>query len=66
MGKVTRDRLGSLNDELVTYEREHHGDPYMALAQAKEMRRTALKFWHLGALHGHRRGQRLKGVGGNG
>jgi hypothetical protein len=29
-------------------KREHHGNPYMTLATAKEMQRVALKFWHLG------------------
>jgi hypothetical protein len=37
------------NQELLAYEREHHGNPYMTLAKAKEMQRVALKFWHLGA-----------------
>jgi hypothetical protein len=35
--------------ELLAYQREHHGDPYMTLAKAKEMQRVALQFWHLGA-----------------
>jgi ribonuclease HII len=48
VAKMTRDRLASLTDEeLVAYEREHHGNPYMTLARAKEMRRVALRFWHL-------------------
>jgi hypothetical protein len=51
MGKMTRDRLASLaDDELLAYERERHGNPYMSLAQAKDLRRTALKCWHLGAV----------------
>jgi hypothetical protein len=37
------------DQELLAYEREHHGDPYMTLAKAKEMRRVALQFWHGGA-----------------
>jgi hypothetical protein len=37
------------DQELLAYEREHHGDPYMTLAKAKEMQRVALQFWHLGA-----------------
>jgi hypothetical protein len=35
--------------ELLAHEREHHGDPYMALVKAKGMQRVALQFWHLGA-----------------
>ena len=37
------------DQELLAYEREHHGDPYMTLLEAKGMRRVALQFWHLGA-----------------
>jgi hypothetical protein len=37
------------DQQLLAYEREHHGDPYMTLAKAKEMQRVALQFWHLGA-----------------
>jgi hypothetical protein len=33
-------------EELLAYEREHHGDPYMSLAMAKEMQRVALLCWH--------------------
>jgi hypothetical protein len=48
VAKVTRDRLASFADEeLLAYERQHHGDPYMTLARAKEMQRVALRFWHL-------------------
>jgi hypothetical protein len=50
MGEVTREELAAMTDqELLAYEREHHGDPYMGLGTAKEMQKTALKFWHLGA-----------------
>ena len=35
--------------ELLAYEREHHGDPYMTLVKAKGMQRVALQLWHLGA-----------------
>jgi hypothetical protein len=35
--------------ELLAYEREHHGDPYMTLVNAKGMQRVALQFWHVGA-----------------
>jgi hypothetical protein len=50
MGEMTREELSAMTDrELLDYEREHHGDPYMTLAKAKEMQRVALRFWHLGA-----------------
>ncbi len=45
------------DQELFAYEREHHGDPYMTLAKAKEMQRVALRFWHVGAA-GRRRTER--------
>jgi hypothetical protein len=45
MAKMTRDRLASLtDDELLAYRRERHGNPYMSLRVAKEMRKIALKF----------------------
>jgi hypothetical protein len=48
--KENRDRLAYLaDDELSAYERERHDDPYMSLAMANELRKTALKLWHLGA-----------------
>ena len=37
------------DQELLAYEREHHGDPYMTLVKAKGMQRVALQFWHVGA-----------------
>jgi hypothetical protein len=50
MAEMTRDRLACLtDDELLVYRREHHGDPYMTLAKAKEVQRVPLQFWHLGA-----------------
>jgi hypothetical protein len=50
MGGVTREELAAMTDqELLAYEREHHGDPYMTLGEASEMQMVALKFWHLGA-----------------
>jgi hypothetical protein len=50
MGEMTREELAAMTDpELFAYEREHHGDPYMTLAKAKEMQRVALQFWHLWA-----------------
>jgi hypothetical protein len=50
MGEMTREELSAMTDqELLTYEREHDGDPYMSLAAAKKMRWVALQFWHLGA-----------------
>jgi hypothetical protein len=36
------------DQELLAYERDHHGDPYMALVKANGMQRVALQFWHLG------------------
>ena len=51
MGEVTREELGAMTDqELLAYEREHHGDPYMSLLKAKGMQRIALQFWHVGAV----------------
>ena len=50
MGEVTREELAAMTDqELLAYEREHHGDPYMSLLRAKGMQRIALQFWHVGA-----------------
>ena len=50
MGEVSRDELAAMTDlELLAYEREHHGDPYMSLLKAKGMQRVALQFWHVGA-----------------
>ena len=37
------------DQELLAYEREHHGDPYMSLLRAKGMQRVALQLWHVGA-----------------
>ena len=50
MGEMTREELAAMTDqELSAYEREHHGDPYMALLEANVMQRRALQFWHVGA-----------------
>ena len=50
MGEVTREELAAMTDhELSASEREHHGDPYLTLLQAKGMQRVALQFWHVGA-----------------
>jgi hypothetical protein len=50
MGDMTREELAAMTDhELLAYEREHHGDPYMTLLNAKGMQRVALQFWHVGA-----------------
>ena len=50
MGDMTREELAAMTDqELLAYEREHHGDPYMTLLKAKRMQRVALQFWHVGA-----------------
>jgi len=52
MGEVTREELAAITDqELLAYEREHHGYPYMTLLKAKGMQRVALQFWHVGAAH---------------
>ena len=43
MGEVSRDELAAMTDqELLAYEREHHGDPCMSLVKAKGMERVAL------------------------
>jgi hypothetical protein len=53
MGEMTRKELAAMTDpELLAYEREDHGDPYMTLAKAKETQRMALQFWHLGSSQG--------------
>jgi hypothetical protein len=50
MGDMTREELAAMTDqELLAYEREHHGDPYLSLLKAKGMQRVALQFWHVGA-----------------
>ena len=50
MVEVTREELAAMTDqELSASEREHYGDPYMTLLQAKGMQRVALQFWHVGA-----------------
>jgi hypothetical protein len=50
MAEVTREELAAMTDrELLAYEREHHGDPYVTLLRAKGMQRVALQFWHVGA-----------------
>jgi hypothetical protein len=50
MGDMTREELAAMTDqELLAYEREHHGHPNMTLAKAKGMQRVALRFWHVGA-----------------
>ena len=49
MAEVTREELAAMTDqELLAYEREHPGDPYMTLLRAKGMQRVALRFWHIG------------------
>jgi hypothetical protein len=50
MGEMPREELAAMTDqELLAYEREDHGDPYMSLLKAKGMHRVALQFWHVGA-----------------
>ena len=59
--KENRDQLVSMtDDELLAYERQRHGNPYMTLGTAKELRKTALKFWHLGAARGQAEEQARK------
>jgi hypothetical protein len=37
MGEMTCEELAAMTDpELLAYEREHHGDPYMTLGEAKK------------------------------
>jgi hypothetical protein len=50
MGKMTREELAAMTDqELLAYERAHHGDLYVSLLRAKGMQRVALQLWHVGA-----------------
>ena len=50
MGEMSREELSAMTDqELLAYEREHHGDLYVTLLRAKGMQRVALQFWHVGA-----------------
>jgi hypothetical protein len=50
MGEVTREELAAMtHQELLAYERQHHGDPYMGLPKAEGMQRVALQSWHVGA-----------------
>ena len=50
MGEVNREDLAAMTDpELLAYEREHPGDPYMTLLRAKGMVRVALQLCHVGA-----------------
>jgi hypothetical protein len=45
MADMTREELSAMTDqELLAYEREHHGDLYMTLAKAQGMQRVALQF----------------------
>jgi hypothetical protein len=46
---MTREQLARMSlDELLAYERERHGDPYMNLTDAKALRKMSLEFWHMG------------------
>jgi hypothetical protein len=48
---MTREELSAMTDqELLAYERAHHGNPYMSLLKAKATQRVALQFWHVGAV----------------
>jgi hypothetical protein len=47
---MTREELAAMTDqELLAYERERHGDPYMPLSMAKKIQKADFKFMHLGA-----------------
>jgi hypothetical protein len=47
---MTHEELAAMTgQELLAFEREHHGDPCMSLLTAKGMQRVALRFWHVGA-----------------
>jgi hypothetical protein len=49
MAVVARDELAAMTDqELLAYEREHHGDLCTTILKAKGMQRLALRFWHIG------------------
>jgi hypothetical protein len=68
MAEMTREELAAMTDqELLAYEREHHGDPYMTLTEARKMQAVALQFWHLGAAkmkadrEGHKEARRRLG-----
>jgi hypothetical protein len=50
MGEMTREELSATTDqELFGLSMRAPRRPYMTLAEAKEMQRVALQFWHLGA-----------------
>jgi hypothetical protein len=50
MSEVTREELAAMTgQDLLAYEREHPGDPYMTLVNAKGMQRVALQLWHVGS-----------------
>ena len=37
MGELTREELAAMTDqELLAYEREHHGDPHMTLLERRD------------------------------
>jgi hypothetical protein len=64
MGEVTREELAAMTDqELLAYEREHHGDPYMSLLKAKRMQRVALSSGMLGRPERRRTGRPRRGRG---
>jgi hypothetical protein len=62
MGEMTREELSAMTDqELLAYEREHHGDPYMTLAKAKGIQRVGpavLACWAPGRRRTERPGRR--------
>ena len=66
MGDMTREKRAVMTDqELLAYERAHHGDLYVSLLRAKGMQRVALQFWHVGMAgrRGTERPRRRRGVG---
>jgi len=65
MGDMTREKRAVMTDqELLAYERAHHGDLYVSLLRAKGMQRVALQFWHVGMAgrRGTERPRRRRGV----
>jgi hypothetical protein len=56
--KMIRDRLASLaDDELLAYERERHGDPYMTVADS---RASGTRTWSSGTWARPRSGSRSR------
>ena len=51
MGEMTREEelAAMTHQQLLAYQRERHGNPYMPLSMAKKMQKLDFKFMHLGA-----------------